>query len=54
MKWVRPVISLVMAGAVVWGFIKGIIPPQEFLAVAVGCIAWWYYRRDQEKKIGGQ
>lgn len=53
MRWVRPIISIAMAGTVIWGFIVRLIPWTAFSPIAVGAIGWWYYQRDKEKKNGG-
>jgi hypothetical protein len=50
MKWVRPLISLIMAGEIAWGFNTGKIDPKDFLLIAAGAIGWWYVSRDKEKK----
>jgi len=52
-KWVRPVISLAMAGTIVYGFIVKMIPWEVFSPIAAAAIGWWYYERDKEKKLNG-
>ncbi len=52
-RWVRPIISIAMAGTVIYGFIVQTIPWAAFSPIAVGAIGWWYYQRDREKKNGG-
>lgn len=52
MRWVRAVISLEMANAIIWGFLTGKIETLIFLEIAGACIAWWYWDRTKEKKAG--
>jgi len=49
MRWVRPIISIAMAGGIIYGFVTKQITPTDFMAVAGGAIAWWYVSRDKEK-----
>ena len=49
MRWVRAIISIAMAGAVIWGFLLEKIPWLAFEPIAIGAIGWWYYQRDKEK-----
>lgn len=48
-KWVRPIISMAMAGAVIYGFVVGKIPWEGFSAIATATIGWWFYARSKEK-----
>lgn len=52
MRWVRPIISVSMAGTLIYGFIVKQIPWEAFVPIAVSAIGWWYYQRGQEKKLG--
>jgi hypothetical protein len=50
MRWVRALISMAMAGALIWGFAVALIPAETFVPIAAGAIGWWYYDRQKEKK----
>jgi hypothetical protein len=50
MRWVRAIISMAMAGTVIYGFIIGKINWEAFSVIATGSIGWWYYDRSKEKK----
>lgn len=50
MRWVRPIISISMAGTVIYGFIVCLIPWAAFAPIAVGAIGWWYYSREKGKR----
>lgn len=52
MRWVRVVISLEMANALIWGFATGKIDTIVFVPIAGGALAWWYWDRTKEKKAG--
>ena len=54
MRWVRAIISIAMAGTVIYGFIIKIVPWEAFAPIAVGAIGWWYYDRGKEKKAETQ
>lgn len=54
MRWVRPIISIAMAGTVIYGFIVKMIPWEAFAPIAIGAIGYWYYQRDKSKKSGIQ
>ncbi len=40
-------ISLAMAGAVIYGFVVKLIDPNLFLAIATGAVAYWYKTKDK-------
>lgn len=52
MRWVRAIISMMAMGGIIYGFVKEMITPSDFLIVAGGAIAWWYTSRDKEKMAG--
>ena len=52
MKWVRPVISILFASGVIYGFVVGLIEPKDFLIMAGMVVYWWYKERDKEKIDG--
>ena len=49
MKWVRPIISVAMAGGIIYGFVVSKITPTDFLVTAAEAVAWWYTSRDKQK-----
>ena len=38
----RPIITIIFAGVIAQIVIEGINAPQWFLALAGGCIVWWF------------
>jgi len=52
MRWVRPIISVSMAGAIIYGFVVRLIPWEAFTVIATSAIGWWFYQRDKEKIPG--
>ncbi len=50
MRWVRALISIAMAGGIIYGFIADKITPTDFLITAAAAVGWWYASRDKEKK----
>jgi hypothetical protein len=38
----RPVVTVIFAAVIAQAVIEGIDPPQWFLALATGCILWWF------------
>jgi hypothetical protein len=38
----RPVVTVIFAAVIAQVVIEGIDPPQWFLALAIGCITWWF------------
>jgi uncharacterized membrane protein YfcA len=38
----RPAVTVIFAAVIAQVVIEGIDPPQWFLALATGCIAWWF------------
>ncbi len=48
---IRPIISLLFAGALIYGtMVIHIIDPKDFLLIATGAIGYWFVKRSQEKK----
>lgn len=47
---VRHVVTLLFAGAVVYGFSKETISSDAFLGIAGVVIAWWFRSRDDDKQ----
>ena len=43
---VRPLITLMFAGAFIWGFFSGLISADAFLGIAVLVIKYWFDSRD--------
>jgi hypothetical protein len=41
----RPAVTVIFAGVIAQVVIQGIEPPQWFLALAGGCITWWFADR---------
>ncbi len=50
MRWVRPIISFSFSGGIIYGFVKGLVEPKDFLIIATGVIVWWFTARDKTKK----
>ncbi len=50
---IRPLISLIFAAGITYGFIVGKIDAVLYLGVGTGTIAFWFYVRSKEKKNGG-
>lgn len=50
MRWVRAIISIAMAGGILYGFIVSKITSTDFLITAAVAVGWWYLSRDKEKK----
>lgn len=46
---VRPIITVLFAGTLVWGFVDGKIPAETFVPIAASAITWWYTSRDTTK-----
>lgn len=46
---VRPIVTLAMVGAFIWGFAVGKITPEDFKLLAAVTITWWYTSRDAVK-----
>ena len=46
---VRPVVTLALSGALVWGFIMDKIGGEAFLGVVGLVIGFWFNRRDEVK-----
>ena len=46
----RPLISVILAGAVVWFTYTGMIEIEWFLGIATVALGWWYRDRTVEKK----
>lgn len=44
-------ISLAMAGAVIYGFVVKLIDPNLFLAIATGAVAYWYKTKDKVQSL---
>ena len=38
----RPAVTVIFAGVIAQVVIQGIDRPQWFLALAIGCITWWF------------
>ncbi len=47
---VRPLISVAMAGTLIWGFVVGKIEAIIFVPIAAGVVGWWFIERSKEKK----
>ena len=56
--FVRPVISIIFAAVIAQVVVEGIEAPEWFLALAIGCITWWFgdrtVRRIKEKRQEGK
>ncbi len=50
---VRPTVTLAMAGAVIWGFVVGKIPAEQFTTLAFATVTFWFVSRDNEKNPPG-
>ena len=46
---IRPIISLVFTGGVVYLTIVKELPIEAFIGIATTVIIWWYKSRDEEK-----
>ena len=46
---VRPIVTLAMAGGILYGFVRGLIGAEAFLAVAGGVIGFWFNQRQETK-----
>ena len=44
---VRPIVTLAMAGGILYGFVRGLIGAEAFLAVAGGVLGFWFQKREQ-------
>ena len=53
MKWVRPLVVLVLVGSVSAGFFTGRVPGEAFIAFATGLVVYWFKARDEDKGKGG-
>ena len=49
MKWIRPIISIMFAAGIMYGFVTKLIEPKDFLIIAAVAIYWWYEARSKEK-----
>jgi hypothetical protein len=38
----RPAVTVIFAAVIAQVVIEGIDPPEWFLALAIGCITWWF------------
>jgi hypothetical protein len=48
MRWVRPIISLAFAGAVIYAWIGArIITTEAALPIVTAVIIWWFKSRDE-------
>lgn len=48
---VRHIVTLLFAGAIVWGFlILNIVSTDAFMGIAGMVIAWWFRSRDEDKQ----
>lgn len=48
-KAVQPLVTLLFAGALVYGFLRELIDGASFLSVAAGVMAYWFGQRQGEK-----
>ena len=46
---VRPTVTWMFAGAIVYYTGVGVIKPEVFVAIATAAIVWWYKDREAEK-----
>ena len=55
MEWlkslVRPVVTLTLAGAVIYFTAVKVIPADAFLVIATAAIVWWYKDRSAKEKV---
>ncbi len=47
---VRPLVTLAFTGALIYGFLVGIVPADSFLAISGGAILFWFTARTEEKR----
>ena len=50
MRWIRPLIVLVLVVTVVVGFFLKLVDAQAFWVFSTGLIVWWFRSRDAEKE----
>ncbi len=46
---VRPVITLIFAGGITYGFLADKITAETYVPIAAVAITWWFSSRDNEK-----
>ena len=46
---VRPIITLIFAIVLSYGFLKGMVSAETYVPIAAVAITWWYATRDNDK-----
>ncbi len=46
-NWTQPLISIALAGGVIYGFLVKLIEPKDYLIIASLAIAYWYKTKDK-------
>ncbi len=46
---VRPIITLIFAIVLSYGFLKGVVSAETYVPIAAVAITWWYANRDNDK-----
>ncbi len=49
---VRPVITLIFAGVLSYGFLTGMVAADTYVPIAAVAITWWFTSQDNTKPIG--
>jgi len=48
----RPLVTLGLTGALIWGFLAGKVTGEAYLGIVGGVIGFWFSQRQQAKDAG--
>ena len=49
----RPLVTLALTGALVWGFLTGQVSGEAFVGIVGGVIGFWFSQRQRAKDAAG-